>query len=149
MPPTVDLSNTEMRQFEAVPRGTYRVSADTIELRKADSSGEDNVFWLLRITDVLNVRGDIPEGGLVDRTIMHGTSLKQTSDWNLLRTLLAFGAEEQEIRKPGLDINEEWLAQFQGREAVVTVSLRDWQGQPRNRVVNIRALKEEEMAALA
>lgn len=145
MPPVVDLSGVETRQFTALPPCTVRAVVDRSELR-VSAAGNDNVMWVFKVTDVLKMRDDAPEG-FVGRTFVHGTSLTKDSLWNLLRTLAALG--EDPIKLQGqLDINDEYLTQFIGREAIVQLGKREYQGQDQNNVQNIRALTAEESSKL-
>lgn len=147
--PVVDLSNVELMNFDALPRGEYRVAVDQAEVRQANSSGEDNVLWVLKVTDVLRVRGDdVNLGALVGRIIPHGTSLQPKSLWNFYRTAVALGEDPEEIKQPDFDINDEYLSKFLGEECVVTLRTRDYEGRETNQVVNIRALSEKETMSL-
>ena len=145
--PVVDLSGVELMNFDALPAGEYRVAVDRAEVRQSNSSGEDNVLWVLKVTDVHKLRGDTDGAGLIGRTIVHGTSLQPKALWNLFRTLVALGENPEDIQRT-LDVNDEYLSDFVGRECVVTLRQREYQGQMTNQVVQIRALKEEEAMAL-
>jgi hypothetical protein len=148
--PTVDLSNVQATDFDALPSGTYRVAVDRPPEIRTSANGNEGAFWLLRVVDVINVRGYEGDGvGLVNRTIAHGTSFVEKALFNLKRTLAAFGASEEELNNPALDIDEEYLSQFEGKEAVVRVTQREYQGQMQNNVQSIRALTEQEAGALA
>ena len=146
MAPVVDLSNVELQQFDALPNGTYRVSVERAEMREA-ASGSDNVFWLLRVVQAIRARsfdGDLES--LENRTIAHGTSLQEKALWNFVRTVTALGADPDDLGGE-LDINDEYVGQFIDKEAIVTLTQREYQGEMQNQVQNIRALTEEEVAA--
>ena len=142
----VNLANQEMRTFDPVPAGVYRVVVDQCEERESQMSGNANIFWLFRINDVLNTRGSDGAVGLIDRTIMHGTSLQESALWNLYRTLVALGEDPDQLQGGEFELETDG---YVGKECVVTVRIRDYQGQPQNQVVNLRALNEEESGKLA
>lgn len=141
----VNLANQELRTFEPVPAGVYRVAVEQCEERTA-STGNEGIFWLFRITDVISTRGDGGTTGLVDRTIPHGTQLQESALWNLYRTLVALGEDAQALQDGEFELDTD--SQI-GKECVVTIRIRDYQGQPQNQVVNLRALNAEEAGALA
>jgi len=146
--PVVNLTDVEIREFEPLPNGEYRVAVDQAEVRQAASSGHDNVLFVLKVTDVNRVReqvDDIP--ALVGRTVPHGCSLQPQALWNLYRTLVALGTDPEELTGE-LDVNDEMLNAYLGNECVVTLRKRTYEGQENNQVVNIRALTEEEAAQL-
>ena len=141
----VNLANQEMRTFDPVPAGTYRVTVDQCEERTSQMSGNANIFWLFRITDVISTQGDGGGAGLIDRTIMHGTSLQESALWNLFRTLVAMGEDPQALQDGEFELEPD--AQV-GKECVVTVRIRDYQGQPTNNITALRSLTEAEAGAL-
>ena len=141
----VNLANQELRTFEPVPAGVYRVAVDTCEERTA-STGNEGICWLFRITDVISTRGDGGTAGLIDRTIPHGTQLQESALWNLYRTLVALGEDPQALQDGEFELDPDIMI---GKECVVTIRIRDYQGQPQNQVVNLRALNAEEAGALA
>ena len=143
---TVNLANQQLRTFDPVPAGVYRVAVDQCESRTSQMSGSENIFWLFRITDVISSRGDGGSAGLIDRTIMHGTSLQESALWNLYRTLVALGEDAASITDGEFELEEDEMI---GRECVVTIRIRDYQGQPTNQVVNLRALTEDASGKLA
>ncbi len=148
MTPVVDMTGVEQKSFDAVPAGEYRVAVDQTELRTSDRSGADNILWVLKVSEVIKLRDrEIEIASLVGRTIIHGTSLLPQALWNLQRTLVAFGLDPEDASGE-LDINDEFLEQFQGREAAVTVRMRDYEGRETNNVVAMRVLTEEEAATL-
>ncbi len=141
----VNLANQELRTFEPVPAGVYRVAVEQCEERTA-STGNEGIFWLFRVIDVISTRGDGGTQGLVDRTIPHGTQLQESALWNLYRTLVALGEDPQSLQDGEFELDTD--SQI-GKECVVTIRIRDYQGQPQNQVVNLRALNAEEAGALA
>ena len=149
-PPTVDLTGVEANAFKALPRGRYRVVVDRPpELRISGTSGNEGAFWLFRVSDVLDTNPVIEDPTtVIDQTIPHNTSFSPQSLWNLKRTLVALG-EEPEVLEGELNIDEDYLAKFEGREAIVSVIQREYQGETTNNIQNIRALSEEEAVALA
>ncbi|KKL57127.1 hypothetical protein LCGC14_2238510 [marine sediment metagenome] len=148
--PTVDLTGVETNAFAALPRGRYRVVVDRPpEIRISGSSGNEGAFWLFRVSDVLNTNPVIEDPTtVIDRTIPHNTSFTIQSLWNLKRTLVALG-EDPEVLEGELEVSEDYLAKFEGREAIVSVTQREYQGEMQNNIQNIRALSEEEAGALA
>ena len=141
----VNLANQELRTFEPVPAGVYRVAVEQCEERTA-STGNEGIFWLFRVIDVISTRGDGGTQGLVDRTIPHGTQLQESALWNLYRTLVALGEDPQALQDGEFELDPDIMI---GKECVVTIRIRDYQGQPQNQVVNLRALNAEEAGALA
>lgn len=149
MTPTVDLTGVETNAFDALPRGRYRVAVDRPPELRISGTNNEGAFWLFRVVEVLNTNPVLEDpSSVVDRTIPHNTSFSAQALWNLKRTLVALG-EDPEALEGSLDIDEEYLAQFEGREAIVSVSQREYQGEMQNNVQNIRALSEEEVGAVA
>ncbi len=149
MPPVVDFSDVEVQDYGALPNGQYRMAVDRPPELRESAAGNDNVLFVLKVTDVIRTRGFDGDGdGLMNRTVPHGCALTPKSLWNLQRTCIALGADPSEFEGE-LDVSEEWLAQFEDKEAVVTLGTRKYEGQEQNEVRNIRALTEEEAAALA
>lgn len=150
--PTVDLSGVDANAFSALPKGTYRVVVDRPpEIRISGNSGNETGFWLFRVVECLRTTPPSePEAmaALENRTIPHNTSFSPQALWNLKATLIALGANPEDL-EGSIDINEEYLAEFEGREAVVTLTQREYQGEMTNNVSQIRALREEEAGALA
>lgn len=148
----VNLEGQELMSFEAIPAGTYRVSVDRAEERVSQTSQEPNIFWLFRISEVIRVnRADQVDdpSTLVNRTIMHGTSLQEKALWNLYRTLIALGEDPDDVGVEGYEFEPE---DFVGRECVVQVTVREYpvgSGQMTNQVQNIRSLSEAEAGTLA
>lgn len=148
----VNLQGQELMTFEAVPAGTYRVSVDRAEERTSQSSSEANIFWLLRISEVIRInRPDAvaDPSTLVNRTIMHGTSLQEQALWNLYRTLIALGEDPEAVGVDDYDFEPE---DFVGRECVVQVTLREYpvgSGVMTNQIQNLRSLSMEEAGQLA
>ncbi len=144
----VNLAGQELMNFEAVPAGLYRVSVDRAEERQA-SSGNPNIFWLFKISEVIRLTAVVDDPSIfVNRTIMHGTSLTENSLWNLYRTLIALGADEDELQGGELDID---LEEYIGKECVVTVGIQEYpegSGTFTNRVNNLRSLSETEVGSL-
>lgn len=148
----VNLQGQELMTFEAVPPGTYRVSVDRAEERTSQASSEPNIFWLFRISEVIRVnRPDAIDdpSTLVNRTIMHGTSLTEKALWNLYRTLIALGEDPEEVGVEDYEFDPE---DFVGRECVVQVTVREYppgSGVMTNQIQNIRSLSEVEAGTLA
>ena len=141
----VDLSNQELLTFDPVPPGTYRVAVDQCEERVAQS-GADNIFMLFKVTDVLAVRGNDSSDGLIGKTIMHGMSLQPQALWNMFRTVLALGDDPEVVDSSDFDfICDDYIA----KECVVTVRIRDYEGQAQNQITNMRALTEDEASKLS
>ncbi len=146
----VNLLGQELRTFEPIPPGEYRVAVEQAEERTSEA-GQPNIFWLFKVTDVHKVRTTrdtdyIEPEGLIGRTVMHGTSLQEKALWNLYRTLIALGTEPEELEDDEYEVMPE---DYLGKECVITVSLRDFRGEPQNRILNLRALNEQELARLA
>lgn len=148
----VNLQGQELMTFEAVPAGTYRVSVDRAEERMSQASSAANVFWLFRISEVIRVNNPDAVGDpstLVNRTIMHGTSLQENALWNLYRTLIALGEDPEEVGVEDYDFEPE---DFVGRECVVQVAVREYpvgSGTMTNQIQNLRSLSEVEAGQLA
>ncbi|KKN75303.1 hypothetical protein LCGC14_0381550 [marine sediment metagenome] len=147
--PTVDLTGVETNAFDALPRGRYRVIVDRLPELRISGNGNEGAFWLFRVTEALNTNPVLEDpSSVIDRTIPHNTSFSAQSLWNLKRTLVALGAEPETL-EGSVDVDEEFLAEFEGREAIVSVTQREYQGEMQNNIQNIRALSEEEVGALA
>ncbi len=143
------LEKEELRSFEPVPAGSYRVSVDRAEERES-STGNPNIMWLFKISQVVQLRqiNDDPEQ-FINRTIVHGTALTESSLWNIYRTLIALGDDPDEIKSGELDLD---LDEYVGRECVVDVSIQEYPPGSEtmtNRVNNLRALSPEEQGVLA
>jgi len=141
----VNLKGQELREFDVIPRGTYRVTVDQCDDTRMSQAGYPNIFWLFKVTDVLRVQGETPEG-LVGRTVMHGTSLQESALWNLYRTLLALGDDPEAIESGDFEVKPE---NYLGRECVVTVNIRPYEGVDQNQITQIRALNEQELSKIA
>ena len=141
----VNLKGQELMTFDPVPPGTYRDAVDQCDdTRVSQESGQPNIFWLFKITDVVTVRGEAMDG-LVGRTIMHGTSLIDAALWNVYRTLIALGVDPEQLEDGEYEIIPE---DFIGRECIITVNQREYQGTMRNNVVAMRTLNEQEAGKL-
>lgn len=144
----INLQGQELMTFEAVPAGQYRVSVDRAEERQA-SSGNQNIFWLFKISEVLRLTQVVDDPTVfVNRTIMHGTSLTESSLWNLYRTLIALGDDEETLQAGDLDLD---LEEYVGKECIITVGIQEYpadSGTWVNRVNNLRSLSEEEVGRL-
>lgn len=143
------LAGEELRSFDPVPAGTYRVSVDRAEERMS-SNNNPGIMWLFKISEVVSLRQlvDEPEQ-FINRTIVHGTSLTDSSLWNIYRTLIALGDDPDSIKSGDLDLD---LDEYIGKECVIDVSVQEYpadSGTYTNRVNNLRALKEEEVGRLA
>lgn len=142
--PTVDLSNVDANAFSALPRGTYKVVVDRPPEIRTSAQGNDGAFWLFKVTEVYRTTPAVDDPStLVDRTVPHNTSFATQALFNLKRTLIALGADPESLEGQ-VDIDEEFLAEFEGREAVVTLSQREYQGETQNNVSAIRAVREDE-----
>jgi len=143
------LKGQELMTFEALPAGTYRVSVDRAEERNSNASGEANIMWLFRVTDVIATNQPHEDASsLVGRTLVHGTSLQESALWNIFRTLIALGDHPDDLQVDDLDID---LDDYPGKECVVMVTQREYpanSGTMTNNVQNMRALSEEEAGAL-
>lgn len=142
----VNLKNQEIRNFETIPNGVYRVEVDRCEERQS-AANEPNIFFLFKTTDVLTLRQpNENQEGLVGRTVMHGCSLQEKALWNLYRTLIALGGDPGEIDDESYELDvDEWV----GKECVITVGSKVYQGQNQNQVLNLRALNEQESGRLS
>ena len=146
--PTVDLSNVQSNEFDALPSGLYRLAVDRPPELRTSSNSNEGVFWLFRVVEPINVKGLEDPSTVVNRTVPHNTSFTEKALFNLKRTLAAVGADEDDLNSSDLDINEEYLAQFEGRECVARLSQREYQGAMQNNIQTIRALTAEEAGAL-
>ncbi len=143
------LENEELRSFDPVPAGSYRVSVDRAEERES-STGNPGLMWLFKISQVMSLRqiNDDPEQ-FINRTIVHGTALTESSLWNIYRTLIALGDDPEVVKAGELDID---LDEYIGKECVIDVSVQEYpadSGTYTNRVNNLRALSPEEQGVLA
>ena len=141
----VNMQKQELRTFDPVPPGTYRVVVDSCEERTS-STGNEGLFWLFRITDIISTRGSDDGVGLVDRTIPHGTQFQESSIWNLYRTLVALGEDPASLQDGEFEFEPDAMV---GKECVVTTRLREYMGQQQVNISNLRALNEQEAGALA
>ena len=149
MAPVVDFSDVEVTEFGALPNGTYRMACDRVPEIRTSQNGNENVLFVLKVSDVIRTRGFDGDGdGLMNRTVPHGCALTAKSLWNFQRTAIALGADPSDFESE-LDIDDAYLEQFEDKECVVTLGTRTYEGQDQNDVRNIRALTEEEAAALA
>jgi len=142
----VNLANQELRTFDAVPPGVYRVAVDQCNERQS-ANGNDGIFWLYKVTDVISTRGSDDGSGIVGRTIPHNTQLNESSLWSLFRTLVALGDEPSDL-DGDIDIDQDWCESQIGKECVVTTRTRDYNGQAQADIAQMRALNEEEAGSL-
>ncbi len=143
------LENEELRSFDPVPAGSYRVSVDRAEERES-SVGNPGLMWLFKISQVVSLRqvNEDPEQ-FINRTIVHGTALTESSLWNIYRTLIALGDDPDVVKAGELDLD---LDEYVGKECVIDVSIQEYppdSGTYTNRVNNLRALSPEEQGVLA
>ena len=92
----VNLANVEAVSFDAVPPGTYRVSVERCEVTQS-AAGNDGIFWLYRINDVISTRGSEDGTGIIGRTLVNNTMLMESSLPFLTRTLLALGTAPEDL----------------------------------------------------
>ena len=137
---TVNLAGQELREFGAVPAGTYSCALDRAELRTS-AARHPSILWIYKILDVLSLRDpDEEPAKLVGRTIIDGTSLQEQSLWAVFRTLTALGADPKKIQgKDGVVMNEAFVNSFKGQEVLMTVIVREYEGQDQNQVVSLKA----------
>tara|TARA_B100000949_G_scaffold137679_1_gene121097 strand:+ start:9071 stop:9520 length:450 start_codon:yes stop_codon:yes gene_type:complete len=143
----VNLANQELRTFEPVPAGIYRVTVDQCNERES-SGGNPGIFWLYKVTDVVSTRGSDDGVGLIGKTVPHNTQLNESSLWSLYRTLVALGDNPDELGSE-FEVDQDWCEAQIGKECVITTRTRDYQGQPQADIAQMRALNEEEAGALA
>lgn len=117
--------------LEAVPPDTYPVVVSQCRLQDSKASGQPMLAWRLRIESPEEFAG---------RLLFHNTSLQKQALWNLKRTLLALGYEEEELDSFEFDPEEVVGLTCQ---VVVTVET-DPNGVERNKIV---ALLTDEGAA--
>jgi len=143
------LENEELRSFDPVPAGTYRVSVDRAEERES-ANGNPGIMWLFKISEVQSLRQiNEDQEQFINRTVVHGTALTESSLWNIFRTLIALGDDPDTVKSGELDLD---LDEYIGRECVIDVGIQEYppeSGTMTNRVNNLRALNVEEQGVLA
>ena len=142
----VNLANVEAVSFDAVPPGTYRVSVERCEVTQS-AAGNDGIFWLYRINDVISTRGSEDGTGIIGRTLVNNTMLMESSLPFLTRTLLALGTAPEDLQDE-FDVDQEWCDSHVGKECVVTTRIRPYNGEPQADIQNMRALSESEAGQL-
>lgn len=122
----VDFTGVETREFEPLPIARYPVSVTAAPVQQGGESGADYVAWEFTV-----------QGGEYDgRKGWLNTSLLPQSLWATKRVLLALGVPEEEVEGEIEDM-EAFLEALIGREGIMVVGHRKWQGETRQDVRRI------------
>lgn len=122
----VNFSDTQ--SFEHPPVGAYQVEVTGFEERESEK-GEFN-YWNWELT--------ITEGDFAGGKMWIITSFSPKASFKLLETLIAFGADEEELRSSGdLNLDDEFAEQFIGAECLATVTMQSYNGERNPRVKKV------------
>lgn len=125
----VDFTGVEAREFEPLPTGRYQVQASGAQVLQGGESGADYIAWEFTV-----------QGGDFDgRKGWLNTSLLAQSLWNVKRVMLALGVPEEAISGEIEDI-EALVESLMGKEAIMVVGHRKWEGEVRQDVRRILPL---------
>ena len=113
-----------------LPPGYYQAVVAQCE-QKTSQSGNPTLAWQFAVTE--------PEE-FVGRKAFFNTSLQQQALWNLKRTLLALGFEEDDLEGE-IDLDPGDLV---GIECTLVVIEDEWQGETTGRVDQVLPAGEEE-----
>ncbi len=123
MPIHVDFTDTP--SLEAVPAGVYAVQVTACDERVGKDSGNPYIYF------ELTIEGSESEG----RKLFFNATLIEKSRPYLMRTLMALGWTDEELRSPdGLDLDP---ADFFGVRCRAVVRADVYEGEPRAKVTRL------------
>ena len=124
----VDFTNVESG-FEPIPEGEYEATVYSCEVKTGQTSGQPYLNWQFKL-----------QGGEFDgRRVFYITSLQPQSLWNLKKLLIALGYNAEDL-KGSLDL-EPIMAEVPGIECVVVIGHEEYNGETRDRVLDVKAAK--------
>ena len=122
----VDFTNVESG-FEPIPEGEYEATVYSCEVKTGQTSGQPYLNWQFKL-----------QGGEFDgRRVFYTTSLQPQSLWNLKKLLIALGYNSEDL-KGSLDL-EPIMAEVPGIECVVVIGHEEYNGETRDRVLEVKA----------
>jgi len=118
--------------FTPLPVGQYQAAIFGIERKEGQDSGKPYLAWTFKIQD------EEHKG----RQLFLNTSLQPNALWRLKQILTAFYSPEELGGHFDLDVGD-----LQGRLCTLVVGMKVYEGQDRNDVVNVLAVKDRVSAA--
>ncbi|MEM3426759.1 MAG: hypothetical protein QW212_00665 [Nitrososphaerales archaeon] len=127
----VNLSGVQLKDFDPVPAGRYLARVSDIVYSEASKRSKqpkiDITLDLLKGLDG-EATTEPPYNG---RKAFYTVSLQESSLWNLLRTLVALGDDEEDLKAAGeLEISKE---DYVGRFCVAVIGHEEYEGVMRQR----------------
>lgn len=119
----VNMKGVTVDQFTALPKGLYHCAVESATT-KTSQRGSQYIEWILKVD----------QGDFTGRKLWYNTTLLPQSMWVLKRLLLAVGVPEDQLDDDNLEFE---LDDFIGSELVARVDHEMYQGETRQRVVNV------------
>jgi hypothetical protein len=116
--------------FEPIEPGEYCARVDKVEEKIGQSSGKPYLNWTFEIFD-----NEVYKG----RKCFYMTSLQEQSLWVLKKVLQAIGFSDDELNRD-VELND-LLVDAIGMECIVKIDQEEYQGEMRDRVVDVKALQ--------
>lgn len=141
MAKVISFADVERRDMEVIPAGKYPCKVTSLEYNPESArSGEPTLNW------VWTVQGGDADG----RKLFLNTSLQKQSLWNAMRILMALGYTEEEVKSKDWDFEDPAVIEdIIGRDAVLSVRHRVFEGTKQPRITRISAPTGEADAASA
>ena len=128
MPIRVDFTDVD-GGFDLLEKGVYDAVVYNVEVRDS-RAGKPYINWEFKIT------GPTGEG----RRQWYTTSLQSQALWKLKQLLIRLGAKEKDLAGV-VDLD---LEQYIGRKCRIVIDHEQYQGEVRNRVVDVLAPSKEQ-----
>lgn len=120
----VSFSDTEKRDFTALPAGIYSVVvSDVEESEDVGPSGYPYLKWEFTI----------PEGEYENRRLWSNTSLAPKALFKLMELMEAFGEDPEALKHEDFEFEP---SDYTGAELLVSVKIKTYEGELRNEIKN-------------
>jgi hypothetical protein len=137
----VNLTGVELREFNPVPSGRYLAKvSDLVYSPASKRSKQPKVDFTLDLLKGIDgdATTDPPYNG---RKAFYTVSLQETSMWNVLRTLVALGDKEDDLKATEeLEIEKE---DYLGRYTVAVMGQEEYEGVMRQRTRRLEPVPED------
>lgn len=125
----VSFADVEVREFEPLPKARYLASVSACDyVEESARSGEPGVAWEFTV-----------KGGEFDgRKAFLNQSLQKQSRWSVMRTLMALGYTEEELKAKDCDFEDPAVIEdILTRDCVIVIRHEKYEGESRQRVTRV------------
>ena len=128
----IDMDSIEESSFEVIPKGTYDVVIDSVELKISDTSGKP--YWNLTLL--------IQRGGFKGRKLWHIMSFSPGALATTKSNILKFAPDILSSRFDPKAIAES--GELVGKKFQVKTKIEPYNGEDRTRVAQVLAAKDDD-----